>query len=243
MLRGLVCVLFLACSASRASAACLDPALFAPSIVSLTREFSEDQRKVDPQVLGFRGTGWFLSSRFIVTAAHVAEAMQLSTGAWTDLQIQERDRREASPVRLVRIAGSHAEKLAILELGTPYPGATALPLRTEPLVPEEPVVAVGYPGGRLRTAHGRFVQFGADDRTAGAALLEMYDGNDRLVLDHGSSGAPVLNCAGQVVAVVANMFSQTLRFQSQVIRVSPPWQSPNVVALPIDVIRDVSWLE
>jgi hypothetical protein len=33
-------------------------------------------------------------------------------------------------------------------------------------------------------------------------LLEMYDGNDRLVLDHGASGAPVVDCSGQVVAVV-----------------------------------------
>jgi hypothetical protein len=35
------------------------------------------------------------------------------------------------------------------------------------------------------------------------ALLEMYDGDDRLVLDHGASGAPVFDCMGRIVAVVS----------------------------------------
>ena len=48
-------------------------------------------------------------------------------------------------------------------------------------------------------------------RLAGAALLEMHDGNDRLVLDHGASGAPVLDCEGRVVAVVSTLITQTLR--------------------------------
>src|SRR5262249_15370530 len=148
--------------------------------------------------------GWFLSSRQIVTAAHVAEAMRLAIGTWTDLQIRERETSNSIPARLLRIVGVNAEKIAILELKLPFPGAIALPIRREPLVADEHVVALGYPGGRLRTANGRFVQFGQDEKTTGAALLEMHDGDDRLVLDHGASGSPVLDCAGRVVAVVAN---------------------------------------
>jgi hypothetical protein len=34
----------------------------------------------------------------------------------------------------------------------------------------------------------RFVRYG-DDRFSGVALFELYDGDDRLVLDYGSSGA------------------------------------------------------
>lgn len=215
--------------------------MLAPSTVSLTREFGEGEGNAQPEVTGIRGTGWFLSARLIVTVAHVAEGMRLSSGKWSDLKIRERESSETIPVRLLRIVGVHAEKLAILELKAPFNGATALPTRTEPLVPGERVIALGYPGGRFRTAEGRFVQFGADDRTAGAALLEMHDGDDRLVLDHGSSGAPVLDCAGSVVAVVANTFSQTLRFRSQVIRISTPWQSPNVASIPIEPIKDYSW--
>src|SRR5436189_248642 len=86
---------------------------------------------------------------------------------------------------------SEEEKKAVLELRSAFPNAAALPIRTEPLVPEERVVSLAYPHNHLRFAQGRFVEFGADAKFVGAALLEMHDGNDRLVLDHGASGAPV----------------------------------------------------
>ncbi len=69
----------------------------------------------------------------------------------------------------------------------------------------------------------------------------MYDGNDRLVLDHGASGAPVLDCNGRVVAVVTTLITRTVNFLSNVMRVSTAWQSPNVVAIPIQVLKDFSW--
>jgi len=33
------------------------------------------------------------------------------------------------------------------------------------------------------------------------------------VLDHGASGAPVVDCAGRVVAVVSNLFTTTMQFR------------------------------
>jgi len=113
----------------------------------------------------------------------------------------------------------------------------------EPLGPGEPLVSLAYPDSRLRVAGGRFVQYGDGDRLAGTALLEMYDGDDRLVLDHGASGAPVLDCAGRVVAVVSNLFTTTLRFMSRVIRTSTAWGSANVVSVPIQVLKDSSRIE
>ena len=58
----------------------------------------------------------------------------------------------------------------------------------EPLVVEDRVISRGYPNGRLRFAQGRFVRYGGDDMLVGAALLEIHDGNDRLMLDHGVGG-------------------------------------------------------
>jgi hypothetical protein len=110
----------------------------------------------------------------------------------------------------------------------------------DPLVPEERVVSLAYPGGRLRFAGGRFVRY-ADDASFGAtALLEVHDGNDRLVLDHGASGAPVLDCDGQVVAVVSTIITQTIGFVTGAIRTSTPWQTPNVISMPIQALKDFS---
>ena len=131
----------------------------------------------------------------------------------------------------------------MLELQTAFSDAQGFALRMEPLVPGEPVVSLAYPGGRLRVAGGQFVQYGDGDRFAGAALLEMYDGDDRLVLDHGASGAPVVDCSGRVVAVVSNLFTTTIRFMSSAIRISTALGSPNVVSVPIPVLKDFSRVE
>jgi hypothetical protein len=104
-------------------------------------------------------------------------------------------------------------------------------------------VSLAYPDDQLRVAAGRFVKYGDDKRLAGTALLEMYDGDDRLALDHGASGAPVFDCAGRVVAVVSNLFTSTLQFLSRTIRVSTAWGNPNVVSVPIQLLKDYSRAE
>ena len=71
----------------------------------------------------------------------------------------------------------------------------------------------------------------------------MYDGEDRLVLDHGASGAPVFDCAGRIVAVVSNLFTSTLQLLSRTIRVSTAWGNPNVVSVPIQLLKDFSRAE
>jgi hypothetical protein len=139
--------------------------------------------------------------------------------------------------------GDYAEKIAILEVRTVFSDAPGLKLRMERLFPEEPVVSIAYPDGHMRVAGGRFVQYGEGKEFAGTALLEMYDGNDRLVLDHGASGAPVLDCAGRVVAVVSNLITTTMRMMSRAIRVSTAWGYPNVVSVPTAVLKDVSRIE
>jgi hypothetical protein len=229
-------VLFLA--SSRAEAGCVDFAMSAHATVSITKNFDEEERRVRPDLLGIRGTGWFLSPRSMVTAAHVAEAMHLSEQDWKDIEIRDGENKQSIPVRLSRLVGVHSEKIAVLELRAPFSGAGFLRIWTQPLVPNERVMSVAYPGDRLRVADGRFVEYGAEGKLAGTALLELYDGNDRLVLDHGASGAPVLDCDGRVVAVVSNLMTQTMRFMSGVIRISTAWNTPNVVSVPVQALKD-----
>jgi len=241
--RCLFCVLILVATSTGADASCVDPSTLARSTVNLTRIYDKEESRPSAGVTGIRGTGWFLSPRLIVTAAHVTEAMHLSERDWKEIEIRERDSKESSHARVLRVLGSKSERIAVLELRTAFPGATALEKRVEPLIPEEPLVSLAYPNDALRFAGGRFVQYGDSGRLAGLALLEMYDGNDRLVLDHGASGAPVLDCDGKVVAVVSTLMTTTLSFSSRVIRVSTAWQTPNVASVPIEVLKDFSWSE
>jgi hypothetical protein len=229
--------------AQACGASCIDPSTLVHSTVGVTREFTDEERKAAPDLLGVRGTGWFLSPRAIVTAAHVAEAMRLSRSDWTQIELREQDRRARIAARILRFAGAHAEKMAVLELRDPFPSASALAVRTDPLTPEEHVVSLAYPDNRLRFAQGRFVEYGASAPFSGAVLLEMHDGNDRLVLDHGASGAPVLDCNGRVVAVVATLITQVLHLPSGAVRVSTAWQVPNVVSMSVDALRDIALSE
>jgi len=227
--------------ASLADAACVDPATLTRSAVGITRMF--DAAEAADGVIGVRGTGWFLSPTTVVTVEHVAAEMKLTRDGWRTIEIGAGAERQSISARIRHLAGNGAERIAVLELARAFAGAQSIALRMEPLMPDEPVVSLAYPGARLRVAGGRFVQYGDGDRVTGAALLEMYDGNDRLVLDHGASGAPVLDCAGRVVAVVSNLYVRTMRFLSQELRISTAWGDANVVSVPVPVLKDFPRVE
>jgi trypsin-like peptidase len=234
----LVALVLLLLTGSPVAATCVDSSTSAHSTVSITRYFADDDKKANVDLLGIRGTAWFLSSTSLVTVEHVATAMNLSDQSWKQVEILDGDNKQTIDVRILRLAGSLSEKIAVLELRAPYSNAQGLQIRVEPLTPEEQVVSLAYPRSHLRFVSGRFMQYGDGEKLAGTALLEMYDGDDRLVLDHGASGAPVLDCKGHVVAVVSNIFTQILQFPSKAIRISTAWGSPNVVSVPIHVLRE-----
>ena len=233
-----VSALVLGAQCTRVEATCVDPSALVRSTVSITRIFDGQERQPDAGLLGIRGTAWFLSPTSMVTAEHVAAAMRLSDGAWSLVEIAGGKSQRSFAVRVVRVAGAHTERITVLELQTPFLEAQSLQIRIEPLAPGERVISLAYPRNRLRFAGGRFVEYGDSDKLAGTALLEMYDGDDRLVLDHGASGAPVLDCQGRVVAVVSNLFTQTMQFLSNAIRISTAWGQANVASVPIQVLKD-----
>jgi hypothetical protein len=223
-----------------AQAACIDPATFVTTTVSIYRNFNAEEGKRAPGIVGIAGTGWFLSPRLLVTAAHVAEAMPLSSTEWKDIEIWNGKTKTVVPSRIHGLAGPLAERMALLDLRVPVAGADSLTVRREPLLPEEEVVALAYPKRHLRVASGRFVAYGSNDQFAGAALMEIYEGDDRLVLNHGASGAPVLDCQGRVVAVVSSILTQTLNFGFRSVIVSTAWKTPNVISMPAEALTTLS---
>lgn len=206
--------------------------MLAHAAVGITRMFDASEKQ---QLDGVAGSGWFLAPKLLVTVAHVAEGMRLSEREWTSVQLREGDAFEKIDVRLQRIVGTGPEKIALIETAAPLSGVRPLALRKEPLAAEEPVISRAYRSDRVRTAQGRFVAYGTQGRFAGGALFEITDGNDRMALDYGSSGAPVLDCSGRVVAVVANLLTQTIGGR---VRVTTAWSMPNVLTVPVSVLHE-----
>ena len=101
---------------SRADTSCADPAQLAHVGVSIVRNFDDAERSANPDVVGIRGTAWFLSPTVIVTAGHVADAMRLSMQDWKPMEIADGDHKESMPARIQRSVGAHPEKLAVIEL-------------------------------------------------------------------------------------------------------------------------------
>lgn len=220
--------------------ACVEPAKLAHSTVSIMRHFADDEPGSRADLTGVRATGWFLSSMTIVTAEHVTAAMNLSMDAWKPLEIVDGDGSQFIGARIQRLAGAQAEKLAVIELQRSISNSLSFTIRKEPLVPEEPVRTIVYPAGRPQFVSGRFARIGDSGKLTGLALLELYEGDNRLVIDHGASGAPVLDCDGRVVAVVSNVFTQSMYWAHREIRMSTAWGTPNVVSVPIQALDSVS---
>jgi S1-C subfamily serine protease len=237
---GLVFLFFLLADTGVINAACIDPGRFAHSTVSIARYFDDAERAANRGLAGVQGTAWFISPTTIVTAEHVAAAMTLSAQEWKVLEIAGADGTQSIAARLRRLAGVRTERLAIIELQHAVSDARSFTIRTEPLVPEEPVMALAYPAGRPQFVSGRFVRLGDDGKLAGLALLELYEGDNRLIIDHGASGAPVVDCSGRVVAIVSNVFTQSIYWANREIRISTAWGMPNVVSVPVQALGDSS---
>lgn len=226
---------------------CVNPQAYTHSVVSITRLFGT-ARPLGVDVVGAHATAWFYtSSRFLVTNAHFAAVLR--PGDWQGVELRWGS-REGAPDRLVKAdvrvwtMGSparNAEDLAVLELRDPPPDAQALEIRPEPPSPDEKVVVLGYPNGTLRFANGVVRQIeDSERRYSGLSLLEVQ-GADRLVLNHGASGGPVLDCRrGRVTAVLNGVLTATLKLPllpPEGVVIPTPHGSPTNTAVPIQALR------
>src|SRR5262249_1377166 len=147
-------------ASAQVKAACVEPAQLVHSAVSIMRHFDDTDQDARPDLIGIRGTGWFLSPTTIVTVEHVTAAMKLYTEDWKPREIVDQAGSQFIAARIQRVAGDNAEKLAVIELQHGVPRARSVTLRKEPLAPEEKVVTLTYPAGQPHVVGGRFVRYG-----------------------------------------------------------------------------------
>jgi trypsin-like peptidase len=240
---------------ARAEDACIDPSTLATTTVSITRYFTADENP-RPSLDGYRATAWFYgSTRYLVSIAHfVDDAPVLPRGEWRKVDVQQRNVTVQVSARLLAVVKALPEGFAIFELREPFPNAHTLKLREKPLSRNEPVRSIAYLDG-LRFAKGRFAEIASgsdisrDDPFAkvrpGSGLFEMWDieerNNDRYVLDHGASGAPILDCEGNVAAVASSFVTQgSLYFAGRELRLTTPWGVANNTAALIQPLFDIT---
>jgi hypothetical protein len=234
---------------------CIDPSALTATTVSITRYFTDDE-KPRPSLNGYRATAWFYgSTQYLISIAHfVDDAPALPRGEWRMVDVQQRDVTVQVNVRLLAVIKAPPEGFALFELQQPFPNAETLKLREAPLSKNEPVRSVAYLKGRLRLAKGRFseIMTGGDiprdhpfaKVRPGSGLFEMWDieerNNDRYVLDHGASGAPIVDCEGNVAAVASSFLTQgSLYFAGREIRLTTPWGMANNTATLIQPLFGV----
>lgn len=240
---------------------CVDPSELARSVVSLVWFFDKARLgDAGRDVVGQRATAWFYTSpRLLVTANHFAA--ELPEG-WQDAELRQAG-REGKPDRAARVRlrvmaegavserdwqgrrGSVdgrpalAEDIAILELQEPFPNAQILEVEAKSPSTNSTVLIMGYPGGKMQAVLGTVRT--ADDlvgRYSGLELIEVQ-GSNRLLLGHGASGAPVLDCrGGRVVAVLNGLLTgPSLPLLPPEHSVIPtPWGSPTNTAVPVSTL-------
>jgi hypothetical protein len=240
---------------ARAEDACIDPSTLTATTVSITRYFTADEKPL-PSLEGYRATAWFYgSTRYLVSIAHfVDDAPVLPRGEWRKVDVRQRDVTVQVNARLLAVVRALPEGFALFELREPFPNAQTLKLREKPLSRNEPVRSIAYLDG-LRFAKGRFAEIAGsgdmprDDPFAkvrpGSGLFEMWDieerNNDRYVLDHGASGAPIVDCEGNVAAVASSFVTQgSLYFAGREIRLTTPWGMANNTAALIQPLFDIT---
>jgi hypothetical protein len=190
---------------------CIDKESSAQSVAAITRysHLYDDPHVVT--VFGIEGGSiWFLKEDEPVLALHVAKSLGLSNREWIPVELYQNEpdakihRHQRIRARLLRTITWGLDGLAVLKLEEPFEGARPLVIRAEPLKPGEKIITPAYPGGLFELATGHFlgIDLALSTEKKEASYAIEIDGN-RLALDSGASGAPVLDCTGRVVAAVS----------------------------------------
>lgn len=198
---------------------CVPTANLIDTTVSIARVFNAgDYHEFESITL--RGTTWFIKQTEMIAIDHVVKEFGLSTDSWQTINVRQQypgtiwwNEVEAQ-VRIKRVPSKDVpEKLYVLELKKPlaWPIQLAV-IRTTPFVIGERAVGIGYTGGVLHSARGQYIHFplhaslGNPNHFTG---FELIHETERDVLLGGSSGGPIFDCEGKMMAVISHIFPES----------------------------------
>jgi hypothetical protein len=204
----------------------------------------------DPGSGYLAGTVWFVSRQQVIAILHEHAAILAD---WTEITIQTGNVIGEAPTdttvtyaRIQQTIDTGApEKLYVIELADTFTDIEVPRVRFGGLSNNEPVFSLTYQDGLFQLVTGRYLapQESTDPEEPGEPpppflMFELADPEEtnRLAIDHGSSGSPIFDCQGQVVASAAIVLSRELRLFGATTRVSTAWGSPNVFGTPTGAI-------
>ena len=228
-------ILYIVCACTGASAGeCVDPSIFVKAVVRVSSPNSDAES----------GSAWFLSSHHqIVTVAHVARMLRIRPDRWTRIKIARQAYEGGSWETIATealvegaVSNQPMEDLYVLRIRDVFQDIMTLSVRKTPLKESERVSGIGYTDGHLRFARGSFVRVGGENDALfyfGLPLVEMAAGIDRHALSYGSSGGPLVDCAGYAVGGISSVFIPKEMFMSafattQKPRIKTAWGTPTL---------------
>lgn len=242
------------------------PATLNKAVVSIEIPVAKQPANVPEGFVNvYRGTAWFINPHTLVTIGHVVDGTVLSRNEWKEIFLMWSDGRDKEATRTlavnariqVRAVGdSRLEPNIVIELDKDVPGVSALQIREEPLMRDEPVVAIGYTRGILRFVTGRLAlpQPSTDPQDSNAPQpppylpFELVDQDkkngvgDRYAIDNGASGGPIADCNGKVAATIVafskRSFTLGLAGMEPLI-ITTPWGEANVTGNPATPVLEI----
>ncbi len=214
----------------------------ADRVVRITQYYTPAE-KAAAGIDGRSGTGWFCgSSKHLITIGHMVTDPALPRKEWTEVEISHCPdgtmgtyKTHRVMVRLADLIDTPGEDIGVIELQKPLFDVKPISVSKDALTPGSQSYCFGFTDGTLRHAGGTFHRIGKDEDSPELndfGLFEMFEDNDRLALDHGASGAPVLNAKGEVIAVLAIVKTGEVKMINGIepMRISTAWGTPNQAA-------------